>query len=75
MEEVKLHSKEEIEELKKWFDSQELPKSLQLDKATYLPDVKFTVRALLDQINASFGVPQLQGYVVLLMRIKEKLGK
>ena len=37
---MKTHSIEEIQELKEWFDNHELPGSLQLDKATYIEDVK-----------------------------------
>ena len=31
------YTEEEIEELKKWFESQQLPGELALDKATYIP--------------------------------------
>ena len=34
---------EKLNELKEWFDTHELPIDLQLDKSTYIPDLKDTV--------------------------------
>ena len=73
MEEIKSYSKEEIDELKKWLMAQKLPQSLQLDKATYIPNMQATLSALFEQVETSYHIPQLQGYIVLLDRIKKKL--
>ena len=37
------YTEEEIEELKKWFESQQLPEELALDKATYIPSLRDTL--------------------------------
>ena len=49
-----LYTKEEIQELEHWFDSKELPKSLQLDKATYIPDLKETLHRLFLQADQCY---------------------
>lgn len=43
MEERKIYKKEELKALREWFASQNLPQSLQVDKATYIPNLKETV--------------------------------
>lgn len=73
MEQVKIYSKEEIEEMKGWLQTHDLPQSLQLDKATYIPHVKSTLESLFEQVDAAYDIPQLQGYAALLARIKAKL--
>ena len=42
------YTEEEIEELKKWFESQQLPGELALDKATYIPNLRDTLDRLLE---------------------------
>ena len=73
MEQVKIYSKEEIEEMKGWLQTHDLPQSLQLDKATYISNVKETLESLFEQVDAAYNIPQLQGYANLLSRIKAKL--
>ena len=73
MEKVKKYTKEEIESLKNWFLTHDYPQSLQLDKATYIPDMKKTIPVLIEQAEAVINRLQLHGYVVLLERIKAKL--
>ena len=34
------YTQEEVNELKKWFDSQELPPTMQIDKAAFTPNLK-----------------------------------
>ncbi|HJD09949.1 hypothetical protein QVO10_09050 [Bacteroides gallinaceum] len=68
-----LYTKEEIQELEHWFDSKELPKSLQLDKATYIPDLKETLHRLFLQADQCYENPKMQGCIYLLERIKAKL--
>lgn len=61
---------EKLNELKEWFDTHELPIDLQLDKSTYIPDLKDTVLALLDQAFVCYSNPKMQGGIVLLEKIK-----
>ena len=37
------YTEEEVNELKKWFDSQSLPPTMQIDKAAFTPNLKDTV--------------------------------
>lgn len=67
------YTEEEIEELKKWFESQQLPEELALDKATYIPNLQDTLDRLLEQANLCCGNPKMQGCIILLERIREKL--
>lgn len=67
------YTEEEIEELKKWFESQQLPEELALDKATYIPNLRDTLDRLLEQANLYCGNPKMQGCIILLERIREKL--
>lgn len=66
---------EKLNELKDWFDTHELPETLQLDKSTYIPDLKDTVSALLDQAYICYSNPKMQGGIVLLEKIKKHLDK
>ena len=34
------YTEEEVNELKKWFDSQSLPPTMQIDKAAFTPNLK-----------------------------------
>ncbi len=61
---------EKLNELKEWFDTHELPKDLQLDKSTYIPDLKDTVSALLDQAYVCYLNSKMQGGIILLEKIK-----
>lgn len=67
------YTEEEIEELRKWFEGRQLPKELTLDKATYIPDLKDTLERLLDQADLCCENPKMQGCIILLERIREKL--
>ena len=67
------YTEEEIEELKKWFESQQLPEELALDKATYIPNLRDTLDRLLEQANLCCGNPKMQGCIIPLERIREKL--
>lgn len=73
MEDRKIYKKEELKTLRAWFDAQELPQSLQVDKATYIPNLKDTVDRLFGQAEACFENPKMQGCVILLENIKAKL--
>lgn len=67
------HTIEDIEILKEWFTTHELPKSLRLDKSTYIIDVKSTVTSLLDQAFIHYANPGMQGGIVVLKKIKSML--
>ena len=73
MSEFKLLTLEELHELRDWFEGQKLPKELQLDKATYIPNLSDTVRRLLIQSEINYDNPKMQGCILLLQRLKAKL--
>ena len=47
--EKKVYTVEEVDELKKWFDNQTLPQSMQINSSAYSPDLKDTVAMLFEQ--------------------------
>lgn len=69
----KIYTKEELEELESWFRKYELPQSLQLDKATYIPDLENTLSYLYGQAEICRENPKMQGAILLLERIRKKL--
>ena len=68
-----LYTEEELKTLFKWFDAQVLPDTMQLDNATYIPDVRETLSRLKDQAVLCRENPKMQGCIILLERIKAKL--
>ena len=50
-----------------------LPESLQLDKATFIPDVRETLDRLVLQAEINCDNPKMQGPIYLLERLKAKL--
>lgn len=73
MEQLKLLTHDELHELHQWFDKQNLPESLQLDKATYIPKLRDTIKRLVAQSEINCDNPKMQGCIILLQRLKEKL--
>ena len=73
MKEHKLLTLDELHELTEWFQKQNLPKELQLDKATYIPNLSETIRRLVIQSEINYNNPKTQGCIILLQRLKEKL--
>ena len=69
----KEYTLEEVNELKAWFGQQEIPQSMTLDKAVFIPDLKETISHLLDQAYVCYKNPKLEGCLLLLERIKAKL--
>ena len=67
---MKITTIEELNELRAWFNSQELPETMYIDKATYSPDLKSTIDMLFDQANLYYENPKMQGSILLLRRIK-----
>lgn len=72
---MKTHTIEEVNELKAWFDAQQLPATLQLNQSTFIPDVATTVESLFMQAYICYENPKMQGCIVLLQQIKEVLEK
>ena len=73
MEELKMLTLDELHELKDWFEKQELPEDIQLDKATYIPHLRDTVRRLFAQSELNYDNPKMQGCILLLQRLKVKV--
>lgn len=71
--ETKIYTREELAELEAWFKSIQLPESLQLDKATFIPDVRETLDRLVLQAEINCDNPKMQGPIYLLERLKTKL--
>ena len=69
------YTQEEVNELKKWFDSQELPPTMQIDKAAFTPNLKDTVDMLFEQAYVCYENPKMQGCLYLLEKIKRNLEK
>ena len=70
---LKLYTHEELLELEEWFKKIDLPESIQLDKATYIPDLKDTINRLFVQAEINYENPKMQGAIYLLERLKAKL--
>ncbi len=73
MEDRKLYTKEELQELENWFKTVSVPQTLQLDKAMNIPDLPDTLTRLFDQADICYENPKMQGCIILLERIKAKL--
>ncbi len=71
----KVYTVEEVDELKKWFDSQSLPPTMQIDKAAFTPNLKDTVDMLFEQAYVCYENPKMQGCLYLLEKIKSNLEK
>lgn len=78
MEEQKSYTThEEMEELKNWFEIhvENLPESLQIDTSIFTPDLKKTIRMLLEQALVCHKNPKMQGSIILLKKIQQKCQK
>lgn len=71
--EFKLYTRDELRELEEWFNGVELPESIQLDTATYIPDLKDTLAMLVMQAEINCENPKMQGPIYLLERLKTRL--
>lgn len=71
--EKKVYTVEEVDELKKWFDNQILPQSMQINSSAYSPDLKGTVAMLFEQAYICCNNPKMQGCLLLLENIKKNL--
>lgn len=71
--ETRFYTRDELNELEEWFNGRELPEDIQLDKATYIPNVKETLKKLIVQAEINCDNPKMQGAIYLLERLKKKL--
>lgn len=71
--ENKIYTRKELSEIKEWFNDVQLPQSIQLDKATFIPDVRETLSRLILQAEINCDNPKMQGAIYLLVRLKSKL--
>ncbi len=72
---MKTHTIEEVNQLKTWFEAQELPQTMYIDKATYTPNLKETIGMLFEQAYVCYENPKMQGCIILLKKIKANLEK
>lgn len=71
--ENKRYTLEDIDELKKWFDGQQLPESMQITKSAFSPDLKKTTSHLFEQAYDCYENPKMTGCIHILEHIKENL--
>lgn len=71
----KQYTTEEIGELITWFEAHfdRLPESLQVDKATFIKDIKKTVKLYFDIARQHINNPTYSGQINHLFQIKEAL--
>ena len=67
------YTKEDIEEMKSWFDAQQLPQTLQINAAAFTPDLRKTVDMLLEQAFVCYENDKMFGCITLLEEIRDKL--
>jgi hypothetical protein len=70
-----MYTREEIDAMKKWFDSQKLPDSMQITTSAYSPNLKETLQHLFEQAYDSFENPKMYGSIRILEHIKENIEK
>ena len=69
-------TKEELEALIAWFGNlPDCPKEIQVDKATYIPNLAETIDRLAGQARICYENPKMQGCILLMERIKEAIEK
>ena len=75
MEKKRIHTIEEIDELREWFEKikSRLPEAMQIDSSAYTPNLKETINMLFDQAYICYENPKMQGCIYLLKKIKKNL--
>ena len=75
MEKKRIHTIEEIDELREWFEKvkNRLPKTMQIDSSAYTPNLKETISMLFEQAYICYENPKMQGCIYLLKKIKKNL--
>ena len=69
------YTKEDVEELKTWFETHELPASMQINDAAFSPDLKRTVSILLEQAAMNYRNDKMHGSLHLLEQIRQNIEK
>lgn len=72
---IVLYTKEEVNALTDWFAAHkdQMPDSLELDRATTIPDVKKTCHLMSEMALGAYERPGLKGHIEILFRIQKKL--
>ena len=75
MEKKRIHTIEEIDELREWFEKVKtrLPETMLIDSSAYTPNLKETINMLFDQAYICYENPKMQGCIYLLKKIKKNL--
>jgi hypothetical protein len=75
MEKKRIHTIEEIDELREWFEKvkNRLPETMQIDSSAYTPNLKETISMLFEQAYICYGNPKMQGCIYLIKKIKKNL--
>ena len=75
MEKKRIHTTEEIDELREWFEKvkNRLPETMQIDSSAYTPNLKETINMLFDQAYICYENPKMQGCIYLLKKIKKNM--
>ena len=75
MEKKRIHTIEEIDELREWFEKvkNHLPETMQIDSSAYTPNLKETISMLFEQAYICYENPKMQGCIYLLKKIKKNL--
>jgi hypothetical protein len=75
MEKKRIHTIEEIDELREWFEKVKnlLPETMQIDSSAYTPNLKETISMLFEQAYICYENPKMQGCIYLLKKIKKNL--
>lgn len=75
MEKKRIHTIEEIDELREWFEKAKnrLPETMQIDSSAYTPNLKETISILFEQAYICYENPKMQGCIYLLKKIKKNL--
>lgn len=75
MEKKRIHTIEEIDELREWFEKAKnrLPETMQIDSSAYTPNLKETISMLFEQAYICYENPKMQGCIYLIKKIKKNL--
>jgi hypothetical protein len=75
MEKKRIHTIEEIDELREWFEKvkNRLPEAMQIDSSAYTPNLKETISMLFEQAYICYENSKMQGCIYLLKKIKKNL--
>ena len=67
MEKKRIHTIEEIDELREWFEKvkNRLPETMQIDSSAYTPNLKETISMLFEQAYICYENPKMQGCIYL----------